>query len=334
MLVDIINEQVKSAEIHLIIVNNTIDPDLLKSVSKQAKIHRINRHPKTWSIFRMVYLNFLTAIIKPDVIHCHAPTLIRFLIFRHLLKHKTVLTIHSIITSYKELAEYDQLIAISEAVKKAVTNNSDLLVKTICNGVILWKGQEKKDDSNRRFKIVQVGRLEHLIKGQHILIDALEALVNKDPEQNITIDFIGSGGSDRILKEQSSRLGLDNHIRFLGSKNKNDIYALLKGYHLLVHPSLVEGFGLPIAEAMTTRMPVLVSNIEATMEIINGGSLGYFFETNNYQDCAEKIKKIREEYGSSEQKEILEKAYVYVEQNFNVQVTAKKYLDEYERQMK
>lgn len=329
MLVDIINEQVKTAEIHLIVVNNTINSGLLKNISKQAKIHYIKRKPKTMSIFRLFFLNLLTVKIKPDVIHCHAPTLIRLLIFRHLLKYKTVLTLHSTLIPRKNLACYDRLIAISETVKEHFQENHSLPVTTIYNGVYFHEKLEKTDYKYRTFRLVQVGRMVHNIKGHHILIQALNVLVNIDRIKNISLDFIGDGESKAYLEKQAAKSGLNNHIRFIGPRSRKQIYKALKDYQLLVHPSLQEGFGLSIVEAMSLKVPLLVSNIEGTMEIIDRDRLGYSFESNNYLDCAEQIKLIIAKYDSSELSDKLELAYAYAKQHYSIQNTAQEYIHEY-----
>ncbi len=56
---------------------------------------------------------------------------------------------------------------------------------------------------------------------------------------------------------------------------------------LLVHPSLYEGFGLPVIEAMACGCPVLASNRTALPEV--GGDAAEYFDPTNPQDCAEKI---------------------------------------------
>jgi len=52
---------------------------------------------------------------------------------------------------------------------------------------------------SRFFKIVQVSRLNHLKKGQHIAIEALKVLKDKGFD-NIHLDFIGEGESEQFLK--------------------------------------------------------------------------------------------------------------------------------------
>lgn len=104
------------------------------------------------------------------------------------------------------------------------------------------------------------------------------------------------------------------------------IYASLSSYDLFIQSSRNEGFGLTIVEAMAAKVPVLVSNIPGPMEVIDGGRLGLSFENENVSDCAEKIKQFILNGRNNEQ---IEAAYEYVKNNYDVSVTARKYLDIY-----
>ena len=69
------------------------------------------------------------------------------------------------------------------------------------------------------------------------------------------------------------RLGLDQQVRFLGYVPDEDLPALYSGALLLAFPSLYEGFGLPVLEAMACGTPVLTSNVSATAEVAGDAAL-------------------------------------------------------------
>jgi glycosyltransferase involved in cell wall biosynthesis len=68
-------------------------------------------------------------------------------------------------------------------------------------------------------------------------------------------------------------LGLTEHVRFLGYVADSDLPALYSAATALLFPSLYEGFGLPVIEAMACGAPVITSNTGATSEVGDGAAL-------------------------------------------------------------
>ena len=68
-------------------------------------------------------------------------------------------------------------------------------------------------------------------------------------------------------------LGLSDHVRFLGYAPGDDMPALYSGATLFAFPSLCEGFGLPVLEAMACGTPVVTSNVSATAEVAGDAAL-------------------------------------------------------------
>ncbi len=69
------------------------------------------------------------------------------------------------------------------------------------------------------------------------------------------------------------RLGLDEQVRFLGYVPDDDLPAIYSGATLLAFPSLYEGFGLPVLEAMACGTPVIAANVSATAEVAADAAL-------------------------------------------------------------
>ncbi|MDP3766381.1 MAG: glycosyltransferase family 1 protein, partial [Dehalococcoidia bacterium] len=68
-------------------------------------------------------------------------------------------------------------------------------------------------------------------------------------------------------------LGLRDEITFLGYVPDDELPALYSGAALLAFPSLYEGFGLPVLEAMACGTPVVASNVSATAEVAGDAAL-------------------------------------------------------------
>lgn len=70
-----------------------------------------------------------------------------------------------------------------------------------------------------------------------------------------------------------SQLQLKPYVRFLGYAPIQDLVALYNAAHMFVYPSLYEGFGLPVLEAMACGCPVITSNISSLPEIAGDAAL-------------------------------------------------------------
>lgn len=77
---------------------------------------------------------------------------------------------------------------------------------------------------------------------------------------------------DRTTLEWATRYGVDKAIDFLGRLDDETLAACYRGAIGLVYPSLAEGFGIPIVEAMACGTPVISSDIEAIRETAGSGN--------------------------------------------------------------
>jgi glycosyltransferase involved in cell wall biosynthesis len=91
-------------------------------------------------------------------------------------------------------------------------------------------------------------------------------------------------GSKSILKPYTQAIK-NGHIRIAGRLTDQELGALLHQSLFLVNPSLYEGFGLPLVEAMSCGLPIACSNIEPFKEVCDNAAI--YFDPNNPQDIAE-----------------------------------------------
>lgn len=326
MLVDIVNQQTKYAQINLVIINNEIDQSLLSKLDSRVMVHRIGRRKGSKSPLSVVRLNGLLARLKSNVIHCHNHNVILYT--APFLRRRMCLTVHDIRVESTHFHKYKRIYAISDCVKNYIYNETNIISERIYNGIDVHAISTKSNFVlPSKYRLVQISRLEHLKKGQDILIDAI-AILREEGITNINLDFIGVGSSEEYLKEKVKNSALTDQIKFLGLKDRNYIYAHLRDYDILVQPSLFEGFGLTVVEGMIAKIPVLVSNIDGPMEVINQGEYGTFFESGSAISLAEKLKEILV-LNIEKQYEYREGAYHFALNHFNIEVTAKEYIDSY-----
>ena len=103
-------------------------------------------------------------------------------------------------------------------------------------------------------------------------------------------------------RQRAEALGLENVVRFLGPVPEADLPALYAGAALFVFPSLCEGFGLPVLEAMACGTPVVCSNTSSLLEIV--GEAALTFDPLDVTEMAAKIEEaLRNEALREEMKE-------------------------------
>ena len=143
----------------------------------------------------------------------------------------------------------------------------------------------------------------------------------------VHVNFIGEGSSREFLENLVKKLHAESIVSFLGVKPQPYIAEHLADYDLFVQPFRREGFGLTVAEAMAAKVPVLVSEGQGPAEVTCGYLYGWTFENSNAEDLAAKIKYIYDNYDEAMKK--AGKALSYVQNTYDVSVTARKYLELY-----
>jgi glycosyltransferase involved in cell wall biosynthesis len=89
------------------------------------------------------------------------------------------------------------------------------------------------------------------------------------------------------LRAKVTPAGLDANVRVLPYLDESDTTALIAGAGLLVFPSLFEGFGLPVLEAMALETPVACSDLPALLELADGAAL--FFDPTDEAGIAQAV---------------------------------------------
>jgi glycosyltransferase involved in cell wall biosynthesis len=109
-------------------------------------------------------------------------------------------------------------------------------------------------------------------KNYRRLIQAFAPLAGR--HQNLTLVIAGGKGwkYEEILAEPE-RLGIGGRVLFPGFVAEPDLPALLSGAALFAYPSLYEGFGLPILEAMACGTPVIASDRSSLPEVVGDAGL-------------------------------------------------------------
>lgn len=94
-------------------------------------------------------------------------------------------------------------------------------------------------------------------------------------------------GAESELTEEIDRLGLGSRVHLLGWISEADLDGLYVAADLLAFPSLAEGFGLPVLEAMQHGTPVATSNLSSMPEV--GGDAARYFDPYDVDAITETI---------------------------------------------
>lgn len=330
MVVNIANDHSAAGnEVHMVAVNDLVDASIVDRLSPAVKLHLIGRKVGGHSVLPVIRLNTVLARINADIVHFHQPNIPR-LVFKGIL-HNWCVTLHCLYRPDEHDAidfnSFPKLFVISGEVGKTVLEHTGVKGTTVYNGILTDSFCCKKSahTPGTKMKIVQVGRILFDTKGQDLLFEAAAKLLAAGA--NIEVDFIGTGPDYDRLQAMVTDSGYGNRLHLAGAKPQEWLYEHMKDYDLLVQPSRSEGFGLTIAEAMASGVPVLVSDINAQQEVIAHGKAGYAFHSADSDSLAEAIAALIDTDMSTTAMNGKER----VESHFNLHVTAKGYLSEYKK---
>jgi glycosyltransferase involved in cell wall biosynthesis len=132
-----------------------------------------------------------------------------------------------------------------------------------------------------------IGSVGHMSrqKGQRFLIDAIPRVLLRYPHAKFV--FVGRGRLQRTLTDQARELGVEQAVRFAGIRE--DVPLVLNCFDLFVLPSLWEGFGTAIVEALACGVPVVASKVGGIPEIIEDGMNGILVPPGRSRPLAQAI---------------------------------------------
>lgn len=184
------------------------------------------------------------------------------------------------------------IVANSQGLKElALKTNSRQSIQVIFNGVDVGNffPDEKKRDANRFLITVGASRVTAR-KGINYLIEAIKILSVE--YQNIYFKILGEG-NDRIhLEELSRELKLENRVDFIGRISREKTTKYYQEADVFVLPSINEGMSNALLEAMASGLPVIVTNVGGTRELVQDGINGYVVPLRNANSIAKALKKM------------------------------------------
>lgn len=169
--------------------------------------------------------------------------------------------------------------------------------------------------------ILYVGTLQPR-KNLPFLIEAYGVAKDRIPGTKLVLAGGKGHNYDRNIDMAIGKYNLENDVILPGYIAEEDKAALIKGAEVFCLPSLYEGFGIPILEAMSVETPVIASDIPSQREV--AGDAALFFNPENLIELAENIEILINDEGKKE--EFISKGKERLK-NFSWHVSAEKMLD-------
>ena len=156
-------------------------------------------------------------------------------------------------------------------------------------GAPSWKALGRGPNTPRDGHILFLGTLEPR-KNLDVLLDAYESLLRQSRRVAPLVIAGGASPGAGPWLERIAREPLKDHVRYTGYIEHEQRESLYAGARALVLPSLDEGFGLPVLEAMSAGVPVVTSNRGSLPEVV--GTAGVLLDATDVSAWADTIERL------------------------------------------
>lgn len=207
----------------------------------------------------------------------------------------------------KSIVEPDYVIAVSEFWNKELRNSYSLSPAIINNGVsssVFENFSQSKEESKKDFNVegakvlLSIGGIEPRKNTLTTLRAYAEAKLESEKKGNKLVWLIGGGETlfdyreyrDQFFSEVNDLgLELDNDIYVLGNVPESKMLSLYNAADVFAFPSIKEGWGLVVLEAMAAGVPIIASKIEPMTEYLIDEENALLISPMDHIDLAEKI---------------------------------------------
>jgi glycosyltransferase involved in cell wall biosynthesis len=194
----------------------------------------------------------------------------------------------------------DRIISVSAAGREEIVSGLDAereRIDVVPNGVRPPSAapptagmRESLRLGDRRLALAVATNLPH--KNLSALIDALALIAAR---QRPVLAVAGHDTDDPTLASRAAASGVGDDVRLLGRRSPEELESLYALADCLVLPTLHEGFGLPVLEAMVRSLPVACSDIPALREV--AGPAAVYFDPHRPAEIAARLDELLADAG-------------------------------------
>lgn len=142
--------------------------------------------------------------------------------------------------------------------------------------------------SNKNLVLLSVGELIPR-KNHEIVLKAISSLKNNSIYSSIKYLICGDGELKDYLKDLTIKLGIENHVLFLGYRK--DVYKFYSMSDIFIFMSKQEGLPVALMEAMASDVPIICSRIRGNVDLVKDNINGLFAE-NNCESISNRIVEL------------------------------------------
>jgi glycosyltransferase involved in cell wall biosynthesis len=165
-------------------------------------------------------------------------------------------------------------------------------VCVIPHGIDTQKFYPLKSEKQQDIKLLYVGNLDKR-KGLYYLIEAMRLVANC--HKNVKLSLVGKGSQKEELISHINCLQLEGYIQLCGFLDDDSLLKMYQSSDIFVFPSLKEGFGFVLLEAMACGIPVISTNVSAIPEVV--GDSGILVNPMDPEDLSKAIIFLLENEG-------------------------------------
>jgi len=248
-----------------------------------------------------------------------------FLVIHHLLKDENPKKYRDTLEkNYIKKADYIVTNSIATKRRLIELDLADKDTKIITPGIDFYGNRNAVEiKSYINNNMLMVGTVEPR-KGQLILIEALKYSEINDFKLSIVGQIINYNYYNKLI-EKIKEYNLEDKINFYGKVDNGKLIKLYSDSFMFVFPSLWEGYGMVIAEAMSNGLAIISSKIESIKDFMEDGKEGLYFEPGNYIKMCELIKLLY--FNRDKAREIGQNAFIKSKQFISWNVVCEKYFD-------
>jgi glycosyltransferase involved in cell wall biosynthesis len=198
--------------------------------------------------------------------------------------------------SPKSMRAVRAVLAVSQAVREELVNVSrvpSLLVRPVLGGIDLGRYPDEPEPPLVPGRIPAVGTLTRLVRrrGLEDFLEASRLLVESEIEARFFV--VGEGPLDRSLRRRLREAGLAHRVTIVPAPEP--IERVFRAMDVFVLPSLREGLGSGLLEAMACARPVVATAVGGTFTVVTEGENGFLVPRGDTATLARRIRDLLED---------------------------------------